>query len=274
MSTDLTIHQPAPLAERKEYAETVAQSNLLPRAFQGRPADVLVAVEYGRALGIEPIVALSEINVISGTPSLSASMMAALTRQAGHKLRVDGNAEAATCVIIRSDDPDHEHTATWDVKKAKDAGLWGKGHWAKDPATMLRWRAISECVRFACSEVLGGLKYTPEEVREFTSNRPEPVQVRASARASGNARLAQAIAPQPAPEPEPEVVDAEVEETTEAAESAAGGPARMFSLLIGAGLDEPAAALEFISNIVDHEVTHSSELTDDEVQMVISHLTD
>ena len=57
-------------------------------------------------------------------------------------------------------------------KKAQDAGLWGKGHWAKDPATMLRWRAISECVRMACPEVLGGLVHD-RGTFEFTGS-PAP----------------------------------------------------------------------------------------------------
>jgi hypothetical protein len=39
---------------------------------------------------------------------------------------------------------------------------------------MLRWRAVSECVRFACSEVLGGIRYTPEEVQDM---HPEQVTV-------------------------------------------------------------------------------------------------
>lgn len=160
-------HMAASLSERMQYSKTLAEASIIPRAFQKKPADVLVAVEYGHALGIAPIVAISEINVINGTPSLSASLMAALAREAGHKVRVTGDDRTATCTIVRADDPDFEHTATWDEKKARDAGLWGRGHWAKDAGTMLRWRAISECVRFACSEVLGGLKYTPEEVADF-----------------------------------------------------------------------------------------------------------
>lgn len=158
----------SPLPDRMEYARALAGASIIPKAFQNRPADVLVAIEYGNALGIAPIVALSEINVIQGTPALSASLMAALARQAGHKVRVTGDNTTATCTITRGDDPDFEHTATWSEKKARDAGLWGKGHWGKDPGTMLRWRAIAECVRFACSEVLGGLKYSSDEVRDFT----------------------------------------------------------------------------------------------------------
>lgn len=152
------------LPERIEFARALAQASLIPRTYQQQPANILVAMELGAALGIAPIVAINEVNVINGSPSLSASLMAALARQAGHKVRVTGDGTTATCTIVRADDPDFEHTATWDEKKARDGGLWGKGHWAKDPATMLKWRAISECVRFACSEVLGGIRYTPDEV--------------------------------------------------------------------------------------------------------------
>ena len=118
------------LIAKMNYAETLAAASLIPRAFQQRPADVLVAVEYGEALGIKPIVALSEINVINGTPSLSASLMASLARQAGHKVRTTSNATSATCSIIRADDPDFTHEVTWDEKRARANGLWGKGHWA------------------------------------------------------------------------------------------------------------------------------------------------
>ena len=166
MSTDLTISS-ASLPDRMQFAKALAASDLVPVAFRGKPANILLATEYGNALGIAPAVALSEINVIQGTPTLSAAMMAALAREAGHRVRVTGDAESATCTILRADDPDFEHTATWTKKKAQDAGLWGRGHWSKDPGTMLRWRAISECVRFACPEVLGGLKYTPDEVVSF-----------------------------------------------------------------------------------------------------------
>ncbi|WCE39155.1 hypothetical protein PGC08_14270 [Brevibacterium sp. BDJS002] len=176
MSTDIAVHSPAAemsVGERQQYASVLADANMIPKAFQKNPANIFVAIEYGNALGIAPIVALNEINVINGTPSLSASMMASLARSAGHRVRTRNEDDgSAVCEIIRADDPEFTHTSVWDQKKAQGAGLWGKGHWAKDPATMLRWRAISECVRMACPEVLGGLKYTVEEVIEFTSTGP------------------------------------------------------------------------------------------------------
>lgn len=189
MSTDLAIHNPSTavemsVTERQHYASVLADANMIPKAFQKSPANIFVAIEYGNALGIAPIVALNEINVINGTPSLSASMMASLARSAGHRVRTRNEDDgSAVCEIIRADDPEFTHRSVWDEKKARDSGLWGKGHWSKDPATMLRWRAISECVRMACPEVLGGLKYTSEEVIEFTGS-PEPQRAQSQPQAT------------------------------------------------------------------------------------------
>lgn len=243
MTTDIVTYE-APLPERMRYAGALAESGLIPQAFRKQPANVLVAIEYGHALGIAPIVALSEINVISGTPSLSASLMAALARQAGHKVRVTGDATSATCTIVRSDDPDFEHSATWDKKKAQDAGLWGKGHWSKDPATMLRWRAISECVRFACSEVLGGLKYTPEEVAEFAPERPTPVQ-------TAPRRTLEAVVEQHAETAgEPSIIErADATDDLEA----------LRSLWVEAGRAGDTMAQEFITARVDDLKIHAPE---------------
>lgn len=165
--SDIQPYQ-APLPDKIQHAKALAESGMIPRVYQHEPANVLVAIELGEALSIKPIVAINEINVINGTPSPSASLMVSLARAAGHKVRVrNDESGAGVCEIIRADDPEYTHRSVWDEKKARAAGLWGKGHWGKDPATMLRWRAASECVRLACSEVLGGLKYTPEEVMEM-----------------------------------------------------------------------------------------------------------
>lgn len=168
------------VGEKQHYAELLSQANMLPKQYQANPANVFLAIELGNALGIPPIVAINEINVINGTPAPSASLMASLARSGGHRVRAWNDEDgSAVCEIIRHDDQDFTHRSVWDEKKARDSGLWGKGHWSKDPATMLRWRAISECVRLACPEVLGGLKYTPEEVMEFKGpDTSSPVQSR------------------------------------------------------------------------------------------------
>lgn len=87
-------------------------------------------------------------------------------RRAGHKLRVhwDATKMRATAEIIRADDPEFMFTATWDMDRARSAGLTGKGVWKQYPDAMLKARAITEVARDACPEALFGVAYTPEEL--------------------------------------------------------------------------------------------------------------
>src|SRR5690606_12546343 len=72
------------------------------------------------------------------------------------------------------DDPQHEHRVVWDLARAKHAGLMNrKGPWQSYPAAMLRSRAVSEACRIACPEVLGAVKYTPDELGGDFVDTPE-----------------------------------------------------------------------------------------------------
>jgi hypothetical protein len=166
-----------PMRDRVDWAEKIARSNLLPRQYQNNPANVLLALEYGNALGISPVVAMQQIHVIEGKPSASAQLIGGLVRNAGHKLRVefDDKTMTAAATIIRSDDPDYRFTAVWTMDRAKAANLTGKGNWKTYPAAMLKARAITEVARDACPEALFGVAYTAEEL-----NGDAPVQVQAT----------------------------------------------------------------------------------------------
>lgn len=162
------------LPQKIEYAKVLAESGMIPKHYQKQPANVLVAMEYGQALGIAPIVAINQITVVNGGASMEAKLMISLARKAGHRVRLEGDETHAVCTIIRADDPDHESVVRWDEAKAKKAGLWGGGHWAKNPGLMLRYRAASECIRLTCPEVLAGITYTPEEVEEIAHRNARP----------------------------------------------------------------------------------------------------
>lgn len=164
MTTDIVRHEGGTLQEKVEWAKTLAVANLLPPQYQGNPGNLLYAVEYADALGIDRINAITSIHVIQGKPTASAELIASLVRRAGHKLRVSGDDTKATAQIIRADDPDYTFEATWDIAKAQAAGLWGKGNWRNYPGAMLRARAITEVARAGASDALYGVVYTPDEM--------------------------------------------------------------------------------------------------------------
>lgn len=184
---------PRNLSEAMDYARALAAAGLAPKEFRGQPANVLIAHEIASTLDESTWTVMSELSVIGGRPSFSAKFMRSRVRQAGHRLResYDETTGVARCVIIRADDPDFEHVTTWDRAKAERHKLWGERHWTKNPELMLKNRALSECVREACYEVMGGVAYTADEVLDFENpvraeaTRQHPAEKPAAAAGSG-----------------------------------------------------------------------------------------
>lgn len=202
------------LAEKIEWARTLAPAGLLPKAYQQNPANLLLAAELADSLGIDRINALTSIHVVEGKPSASADLMAALVRRAGHRLRVQVKGDAAKATLIRGDDPDFEYEVIWDMKRAQAAGLAGKGVWKAYPQAMLRSRAIAEVVRMGASEVLVGMVYTPEELGVAVDSAGAPLKAApVTAAVTINDLIgAPGLAPDPAPVDvsHSEVIDGEV----------------------------------------------------------------
>lgn len=168
------------MADELSFAQTVADGSLLPQAYRGNPANVLIAVNLGQAMGLGPAESLYRINVIQGKPTASAELIAAQVRKAGHKLRIDKDEarQSVTATIVRCDDPDYPISETRDAAWAKAMGLASKDNYRKQPMTMLTWRAITAAAREACPEALYGVAYTPDEM---TDMQPEPRAAEASA---------------------------------------------------------------------------------------------
>ena len=153
--------------DRLQHAQAVAQSTLIPDGYRNQPANVLWAMALADALGVPFPQVMQTMVVMRGRMTMSADLMAAVVRRAGHKLRVHEQGMSVTAALIRRDDPDYEFTATWDEAKARRAGLWGqRGPWSLYPAQMLRSRAITEVCRQGASDALAGTVYTVEELED------------------------------------------------------------------------------------------------------------
>lgn len=166
------------------YAKAMSQATIIPQSYRNNPANILVAEGFGQSMGLSPAESLYRINVIQGKPTMSAELVAAQVRKAGHKLRIEQDPASMTAraTIIRADDPDAPYTSVWDMERAKAMGLAAKESYKKQPLTMLTWRAVTDCARMACSEALYGM-YTPDEMGATVDASgevvAEPVQVEA-----------------------------------------------------------------------------------------------
>ena len=65
------------------------------------------------------------------------------------------------------DSPEDVRTERWDLIKANKAGLLGKDVWKNYTETMLRYRAIGDCIKFFAPEAMSGVSMY-EEVRDYS----------------------------------------------------------------------------------------------------------
>lgn len=160
------------MAEAGIYAQAHA---LVPYQMRGNAGDMYLLMQIAKHLNIPLITALRGLSFIGDKdvkPAMTAQLMSALVRNAGHTLREQWDAETntATATLIRKDDPSFEHVAVWDEEKARVAGLWeSTPTWMQYPKAMLTARAMSEVCRHAASEVLLGFSYVPEEFQSQES---------------------------------------------------------------------------------------------------------
>ena len=197
---------PATMGEAIEFSKMLAESSMVPRAYQGKPQDIMVCVQWGYELGLAPMQALQNIAVINGKPSVYGDAMAALVQASPvcegieETLENEGSANpVAVCIAKRKNRT--PVIAKFSVEDAKRAGLWGKqGPWTAYPKRMLQMRARGFALRDAFPDVLKGL-ISAEEAEDFpTENNGKSIKDITPMPANPLDRIA------PPAEPEPVVV--------------------------------------------------------------------
>ena len=166
---------PTTLAEAVQFSEMLASSSMVPKAYQGKPQDVLVCVQWGYEMGLAPMQALQNIAVINGKPSVYGDAAMALVQASPVCEDVEEYFEdegtpnpVAVCVAKRKGRK--PVTARFSVEDAKRAGLWGKqGPWSAYPKRMMQMRARGFALRDAFPDVLKGM-ITAEEAQDYPSD--------------------------------------------------------------------------------------------------------
>lgn len=169
-STALAVQQVPrmTLPEKLEFCKFFCQSDLLPEVYRNNPANVLLQVEYGEALGIPPVIAIQQVHIIKGKPCSSATLMAGVVLSHGHRLTVEGDDTFARATLQRKDNP-FVYTATWTAADTKRAGLdkpsrsGEVSNHVKYPQAMYQARAIAAVCKIGAQDAICGLSL-PEEV--------------------------------------------------------------------------------------------------------------
>ncbi len=163
----IAIRQDASLASwgiMKEQASLLVKSNFLPVSVK-TPEQAIAIMMKGQELGIPPMQAFSQINVIQGKPCVSAELQLALIYRSHPeakiefvKLDIDG------CHISAARPKGKAQTFKFERSDAEAAQLLSKDNWRKYPRAMYRSRCISEMARSLFPDAIMGCSYTPEEL--------------------------------------------------------------------------------------------------------------
>jgi 5'-3' exonuclease len=167
--------EPYDYSQCKKFSEDAAKSHLYNDKFANKE-QMLLTIMRGRELGMSAVLALDNIDMIKGKPSLPAATQIGLVMSSG-------KSEYIYCV------ESSDHTCTWATKRKgfpeetrrtmtfeecrksgftegyNKKGQWvQKDNWNKQQKTMLKWRCASLICREVYPDIIRGL-YDPEELQ-------------------------------------------------------------------------------------------------------------
>lgn len=145
------------------FCDYLADSDLVPNDFKGKPANCLIAIQWGAELGLKPLQALQNIAVVNGRAALWGDAVIALVRSSPlcEYISETDDGKTATCRVKRRGEG--EEVRTFSMDDAKAAGLAGKqGPWTQYPKRMRQMRARAFALRDVFPDVLKGMPIAEE----------------------------------------------------------------------------------------------------------------
>lgn len=200
MSNEITkpvngfLIEPASMEEAWQYAQRLSNSQFVPAQFQSnqkngdQTANVFFACQYGARLGFDPLLAVQNIAVVNGKPSVYGDMMLAIC-QASPQFEYctesyDEKTMTWTCKCKRKSSP-YATVRTFGINDAIQAHYvvmgangeikkqkWQNGQWVDDkfspwvtnPKRMLQMRARSFALRDTFASELKGMACREEVI--------------------------------------------------------------------------------------------------------------
>lgn len=160
------------------FSKYLADSDLVPKDFKGKPANCLIAMQWGCELGLKPLQAMQNLAIINGRPSLWGDAVIALVRGSAlcESVIETDDGHVATCRVKRRGEA--EQFRTFSMEDAKAAGLMGKqGPWTQYPKRMRQMRARAFALRDVFPDVLRGLPVAEELMDTPTEKFMGPAEV-------------------------------------------------------------------------------------------------
>jgi hypothetical protein len=146
----------------EQVANVLAKTQFVPKAMQGKPAEVAAAMMRGFEMNVDPLDALAHMHVINGKVGYSAEFMRRRIIEAGHEILFPETTDSRAIVKARrrehADDDSKWQTFVFTEDNARKAKIDLGGY----PADKLVARASSRMCRRMFPEVLAGANITED----------------------------------------------------------------------------------------------------------------
>ncbi len=191
MSTEITkvedvqevaiSHDEQAFALIQREAKALASSQLIPKHFQGKIADCIIALEMAKRIGAAPMAVLQSIYIVHGKPSWSSVFIIAMinTSKRFKPLKFKySEADGDTACIAYTEYLDTDEKVIGpkvSMSMAKAEGWYDKAgsKWKTMPQLMLSYRAATFFGRLYCPDLLMGMHSVEENTDVYQVDKPK-----------------------------------------------------------------------------------------------------
>lgn len=154
-----------------ERAKILAKADLLPPTFKDKPANIMIALEIARELGINFLMVMQGIYFIHGKPSFTSSFIIALLNNSKEfrTINYEFSADRSSCRVIATKEKGgvvEGPVVSLEIARAEGWLTKPGSKWKTMPDLMLRYRAATFFCRVCAPHLLFGF-HTDDEIKDF-----------------------------------------------------------------------------------------------------------
>ena len=160
-----------------KLADFYSKSDLIPKEFQNKPANIVIALDMANRTGFAPMSVMQNLDIIYGRPAWRSQFVIACINQSRRyksPLRFQYNNDRTSCYAYATGQDDKEVrgiTITMEMANAEGWTTKNGSKWKTMPELMLQYRAASFFGKAYCPDLLMGI-YTVDEVEEIGEAKP------------------------------------------------------------------------------------------------------
>jgi hypothetical protein len=237
------MRQETSMSDIQQMAKSLVESGLFGIKDENQAIALMLIAQ---AEGMHPALAARDYHIIQGKHSLKADAMLARFQQSGGIVKWMQYDDAECIGIFSHPQSPEPVTVSWDMERAKQAGITGNPTWKKYPRQMLKARVVSDGVRLCFPGVAVGV-YTPEEHESFGTPRQN----------TNNSSKPTVESPQALPEPKETHGGEQQQENSQDETAILISPkqrGRLFAILKTSGKGKPEL-MEYLQNTLSLDST-------------------